>query len=66
MRCVSCNKELSDYEANLKWDNCEGISNPEDKYIGLCSCCYHQSFYEEDPVEEQIDIYSISNEDVLE
>lgn len=39
MRCLACNKELSDKEANKKYANHEEIKNPEDKYIGLCSHC---------------------------
>lgn len=39
MRCLACNKELSDNEANKKYTNHAEIKNPEDKYIGLCSCC---------------------------
>ena len=39
MRCLACNKELSDKEANKKYSNHEEIKNPEDKYIGLCAHC---------------------------
>lgn len=39
MRCLACNAELSDKEANKKYANHEEIKNPEDKYIGLCSRC---------------------------
>lgn len=39
MRCLACNKELSDKEANKKYVNHEEIKNPEDKYIGLCAHC---------------------------
>jgi hypothetical protein len=39
MRCLSCNKALSDKEANRKFKNHEEIKNPEDKYMGLCDCC---------------------------
>lgn len=39
MRCLACNAELTDNEANKKYSNHEEIKNPEDKYIGLCSHC---------------------------
>jgi hypothetical protein len=39
MRCLACNVELTDKEANKKYLNHEEIKNPEDKYIGLCSHC---------------------------
>ncbi len=39
MRCLSCNKNLSDREANRKYANHIEIKNPEEKYIGLCDHC---------------------------
>jgi ferredoxin len=43
MHCLSCNVILTDSEASLKYNNHEEISNPEDKYIGLCSRCLKDS-----------------------
>lgn len=51
MRCLSCDKNLSDKEASRKYLNHEEISNPEDKYIGLCNGCLSDSelhTYQED------------------
>ena len=39
MRCLSCNCNLSDREANRKYENWEEIKNPESRYIGLCNDC---------------------------
>ena len=39
MRCLSCNCNLSDREANRKFDDWEHIKNPESRYIGLCDDC---------------------------
>lgn len=39
MRCLSCNCNLSDREANRKYSNYEEIKNPESRYIGLCDDC---------------------------
>lgn len=39
MRCLSCNCNLSDREANRKYSNHEEIKNPESRYIGLCDDC---------------------------
>jgi len=39
MRCLSCNCNLSDREANRKYNNHEEIKNPESRYIGLCDDC---------------------------
>lgn len=39
MRCLSCNCNLSDREANRKYDNHAEIANPEARYIGLCDDC---------------------------
>jgi hypothetical protein len=39
MRCLACNVELTDEEANRKFENHEEIKAPEDKYIGLCNHC---------------------------
>lgn len=39
MRCLACQKVLSDKEANRKFENYEEIVSPEDRYIGLCSNC---------------------------
>lgn len=39
MRCLSCNCNLSDREANRKYDNHAEIANPESRYIGLCDDC---------------------------
>lgn len=36
MRCLSCNKNLSDKEASRKFLGWKEIANPEDRYIGLC------------------------------
>lgn len=36
MRCLSCNRNLSDREANRKYANWQEIKNPEERYIGLC------------------------------
>lgn len=52
MRCLSCNCELTDKEANRKFLDAELISNPEDRYIGLCDRCLHDSelsYYNEEP-----------------
>lgn len=49
MRCLACNKELSDYEANRKYVNHAEIKSPELKYIGLCDeCIYHATEGSED------------------
>jgi hypothetical protein len=39
MRCLACNCELTDNEANRKFANHTEIKNPEAKYVGLCSNC---------------------------
>lgn len=43
MRCLSCNKNMNDREANRKYLNHDQIKNPEDKYIGLCDGCLAES-----------------------
>lgn len=49
MRCLACNKELSDYEANRKYVNHAEIKSPELKYISLCdNCIYHATEGSED------------------
>jgi hypothetical protein len=51
MRCQSCNKNLSDRESSRKFINWREIENSEDRYIGLCSRCLHESgiLYVENP-----------------
>jgi hypothetical protein len=52
MRCLSCNDELTDKEANRKFLDAEHIKNPEDQYIGLCDGCLSHSdlsYYNEEP-----------------
>lgn len=39
MRCLSCDCNLSDREANRKYDNWQEIKNPESRYIMLCDDC---------------------------
>lgn len=39
MRCLACDKNLSDKEANRKYFNWKKIANPEERYIGLCNGC---------------------------
>lgn len=63
MRCLSCNCELSDREANRKFLEHEEIKNPEDQYVGLCDRCLSDSdlsYYNEEPYE----IESESNNDL--
>jgi hypothetical protein len=48
MRCLSCNTALTDKEAARKFDHCEEIKNPEDRYVGLCSYCLHDSELDEE------------------
>lgn len=43
MRCLSCNKNMNDREANRKYLNHQEIKNPEDKYIHLCDGCLSES-----------------------
>lgn len=54
MRCLACNVELTDNEANRKYVNHHEIKNPEDKYIGLCSNCMSD---DEDFADELINPY---------
>ncbi len=51
MRCLSCNCNLSDREANRKYENWQEIKNPESRYIGLCDDCILDTdlMFEEDP-----------------
>lgn len=58
MRCLSCNCNLSDREANRKYDDWEQIKNPESRYIMLCDDCILDTdlLYEEDP--------NLSNDDL--
>ncbi len=39
MRCLACNENLSDREANRKYPDAHKIKNPEDRYIMLCDPC---------------------------
>lgn len=39
IRCLACDENLSDREANRKYVNWRDISNSEQRYIGLCDCC---------------------------
>jgi hypothetical protein len=43
MRCLSCNANMSDREANRKYLNWREIKNPEARYIGLCDICLDAS-----------------------
>lgn len=36
MRCRSCNKNLTDAEASIKYPNWRDIPDPEERYVGLC------------------------------
>lgn len=47
MRCLACNKELTDKEASRKYENHEDIKNPEEKFIGLCSKCSYDTDYDD-------------------
>ncbi len=51
MRCLSCNANLSDREANRKYENADTIANPESRYIGLCDDCMLDTnlFFVENP-----------------
>lgn len=51
MRCLSCNCNLSDREANRKYENWELIKTPEQRYIGLCDDCLYDTdlVFEENP-----------------
>lgn len=51
MRCLSCNCNLSDREANRKYDDWENIKNPESRYIMLCDDCILDTdlAFQEDP-----------------
>lgn len=52
MRCLACDCNLSDKEANRKFLNYTEIKNPEDRYIGLCDPCLKDS--EIEAIEENI------------
>lgn len=39
MRCLACDSNLSDREANRKYVNWREIKNTEQRYIGLCDDC---------------------------
>lgn len=57
MRCLACNKELSDKEASKKYKNHLEIKNPEERYIGLCSgCLICAELDDEELIHESIDI----------
>jgi hypothetical protein len=51
MRCLGCNKNLTDREASRKYLNWREIPNPEERYIGLCDPCIRDTglMYQEDP-----------------
>ena len=39
MKCLACDKILSDREANRKYAYWQQIGNPEHRYVGLCDHC---------------------------
>lgn len=43
MFCLSCAKRLNDKEAAVKFKGTEHFTNPEDRYVNLCSSCLHNS-----------------------
>lgn len=43
MRCFSCGINLTDKEANRKYELVEQPKNPEDAYINLCTKCLKES-----------------------
>lgn len=43
MKCRCCDVILNDSEAKLKYENSEEVSNPEDRYIGLCNRCLRET-----------------------
>lgn len=47
MRCLACNKELTDKESSRKYSNHMEIKNPEERYIGLCSKCSYDTDVDE-------------------
>jgi hypothetical protein len=50
MRCLACDCNLSDREANRKYENWQEIKNPESRYIMLCDDCIVDTdltFYED-------------------
>lgn len=54
MKCLSCDKILSDKEAGRKYSMWREIKNPEARYIGLCDPCLKESDvdYIEDPLQD--------------
>ena len=67
MRCLACDRNLSDREANRKYPDADRIKNPEDRYIMLCDPCIKLTDLVEVVPLEDIDYVEVDNgQEVLE
>jgi hypothetical protein len=59
MRCLSCNKILSDYESTRKYKGSK-------QFIDLCNLCFSLSDLNIDSVSDREDLHNLSDEVELE
>jgi formate-dependent nitrite reductase cytochrome c552 subunit len=71
VRCVSCNKNLTDREASRKYTDWREIQNPEDRFLCLCSKCTADSeidyvenpFVSDKEVQDEVEVQEEGEDD---
>ena len=55
MRCLSCNKMLSDYEATRKYKGSK-------QFIDLCNLCFSLSDLNQGDIVDRVELHSLTDE----